>query len=191
MKRDISKAKKIIRKCWREISFKDKGLMLIMIIFILQCIRNLYTVDPIEPEYLTINTIIRTSVASIFGYFLSSNFLARKESRKTSEYNSHKLNDSQKVLENKELMKDGKSKYKNIKVTSKENIDNDRKYFCNRTLQDVVAISICIIATISLIIGIDFKLIPSGGIATISQFRDLISGCIGFLLGNSSNKINR
>jgi hypothetical protein len=38
-----------------------------------------------------------------------------------------------------------------------------------------------------LIIGINFKLISDGTDAIITQFRDIISGCIGFLLGNNGN----
>ena len=77
MKTTKYKVGRYIKRCWREISFKDKGLILIMIVLLLQCIHNLYSPAPTSQSYMTINLIIRTSVAAIFGYFLSSNFLPK------------------------------------------------------------------------------------------------------------------
>lgn len=61
-------------KCWKEISISDKALIIIMIILLIQCIFNLFTPEPTNSNSISINVIIRTSVAAIFGYFLSENF---------------------------------------------------------------------------------------------------------------------
>lgn len=185
---------KFIRECWNEISFKDKSLILIMIILIIQCIHNLYNVDPTNTNYISINVVIRTSVAAIFGYFLSSNFLAENKARIDEETRKEKLEIIEQVMENKKIRKELQSEYDNVTNSEdykeKEDVikEEEEKYVCNRYLQNLVAVSICIILVLSLIIGVNFKLINDGSVATISQFRDLVSGSIGFLIGNSSNK---
>lgn len=180
MRRYKSKIIKAINICRDKISFKDKGLILIMIIFLLQSMHNLYTVEPTDVNYMSINIIIRTSIAGIFGYFLSANFLSTEDKKdKSKEGISYKSEDLEQLLKDKEI----ESEYHDLK----KNNDTNKKYFCNRGLQNIIAVGICIIVTIPLIIGVDFKLIPDGSIATIAQFRDLISGSIGFLLGNSRN----
>ncbi|MDY3361447.1 MAG: hypothetical protein SOY04_13820 [Clostridium celatum] len=175
---------KVIKRCWSEISFKDKGLILIMIILIIQCIHNLYTPDPTNTDYVTVNVMIRTSVASIFGYFLSSNFLVRNKEEESyiDEENDYKF----KILQN-ELQEDNiRGKVETEYDEEKEITREKERYFCNKTLQNAIAIILCITIIISLIIGVNFNIVPAGADSKISQFRDLISGCIGFLLGNSS-----
>ena len=201
MKRgDSIKSKRLLRvnkfiiKCWNEISFKDKSLILIMIILIIQCIHNLYNADPTNTNYISINVVIRTSVAAIFGYFLSSNFLAESKARIDDETKRANLEIVEQIMENKTIKKELQYEYDNVtnsedyKEQEEDIKEEEEKYVCNRHLQNLVAVSICIIILVALIIGVNFKLINDGSVATISQFRDLVSGSIGFLIGNSSNK---
>ena len=67
--------KEAIIKCWNEISISDKALIFIMAILLTQCIYNLFNPDPTTENAMSVGVIVRTSVASIFGYFLSENFL--------------------------------------------------------------------------------------------------------------------
>ena len=58
-------------KCWSQISISDKSLIIIMFILLLQCVYNLFMPEPTTNNGISISVIVRTSVASIFGYFLS------------------------------------------------------------------------------------------------------------------------
>lgn len=189
MKNSNSRIAILIKKCWKEISFKDKGLILIMIILLLQCIHNLYNPNSNTIDYASINVIVRTSVAGIFGYFLSANFLVKATNKEDIEEEEefYKLSVLQHVLKDEEAINKIRSEskiYDEEKIMRKE---KDR-YFCNKTLQNAIAIGICIVIILCLVIGVNGNLIPEGAGTTISQFRDLISGCIGFLLGNSPKK---
>ena len=62
-------------KCWKEIAISDKALIIIISILLVQCVYNLFTPEPVSSNEITICVIIRTTIASIFGYFLSENFL--------------------------------------------------------------------------------------------------------------------
>ena len=181
MKTTKYKVGRYIKRCWREISFKDKGLILIMIVLLLQCIHNLYSPAPTSQSYMTINLIIRTNVAAIFGYFLSSNFLPKLAIDKS-------IDDKLRILE--QILEDNELKNKYSKKLKKEQLEEEQEqegYVCNKNLQNGIAVGICILIIICLIIGINFKLISDGADAIITQFRDIISGCIGFLLGNNGN----
>lgn len=175
---------KIIKKCWKEISFKDKGLIFIMGILLAQCIYSLYSPEPTNPDYVTINVIVRTGVASIFGYFFSANFLSKAKKNKNDE--SYKFKVFGQLSQNKQERNEDEL---NIHVNSEveeTQIEEDKEiYFCNKTLQNAIAIILCVITLISLIVGMNLDIISKNSTASISQFRDLISGCIGFLLGNS------
>lgn len=175
-------------KCWKEIAISDKALIIIIFILLIQCIYNLFTPEPINSNEITICIVVRTSVASIFGYFLSENFLnhnkAQVKSPATkinalSQDNSTKNNS--KIYNNYDINKiDEKNKSVINKSTSKY-------YICNRTLQVIIALSVCIIALTSLLIAYDFNLVSEDSSPTIIQFRDLIGSCVGFLLGSSKN----
>ena len=81
-----------------------------------------------------------------------------------------------------DMYDEGKPKNKSATVQTES-----KYYICNRTLQVIIALSVCIITLGSLLIAHDFHLISEDTNPTIIQFRDLIASCIGFLLGSSKN----
>ena len=175
-------------KCWREISISDKALIIIMLILLIQSIHNLFTPEPSEATALSINIIIRTSIASIFGYFLSENFLKNEIIKNNNSNIAVPLNKN-KVDGNKS--EDNTNNFISDDNNSKKLSLDLKEYICNKTLQIIVALTVCIISLLSLIIGNSFDLIPSSANPTVIQFRDLISSCIGFLVGHSSNSIKK
>lgn len=175
-------------KCWKEIYISDKALIIIMLILLIQSIHNLFTPEPIEATALSINIIVRTSIASIFGYFLSENFLKNEAIKSKKSNIIVPLNktevDGNKSEDNTNNLISNDNNPKNLNTDLKE-------YICNKTLQIIVALTVCIISLLSLIIGNSFNLIPSSSNPTVIQFRDLISACIGFLVGHSSNSTKK
>ena len=161
--------RKAIIKCWNEISISDKSLIIIMTILLTQCIYNLFNPEPITENALSVNVIVRTSVASIFGYFLSENFL------KTDVIKS---DDGDIVLPLDNNI--NKENLNSIKKTPKN-------YICTKTVQILIAFIVCIISILSLILASNFNLIPSNTNPSVIQLIDLIGSCVGFLLGHSSN----
>lgn len=177
-----NKLLKLLINCWREIAISDKSLIIIMVILLLQCIYNLFNPEPLTTNGISINVIIRTTVAAIFGYFLSENFL-NHEVIKSKNSNiilplNLEENDEKNNLENCP----SKNLNTNIQVETKL-----KDYICNKTFQVLIALTVCIIALLCLIIGNNFNLIAPGTNPTVIQFRDIISSCVGFLLGHSSN----
>ena len=174
-------------KCWKEISISDKVLIIIMIILLIQCIFNLFTPEPTNSNSISINVIIRTSVAAIFGYFLSENFLKNEVIKSRNSGIVVPLSKNDDDIEHSNDSDD--SICSTDELPFKINNKKVKEYICNKTLQILIALTVCIISLLCLIIGNNFNLIPSGTSPTVIQFRDLISSCVGFLLGHSSNSI--
>ncbi len=59
--------------------------MLIMLILLLQSAYNIFLDEPAYQEENTIDVIVRTSQAAIFGYFLSANFANRNIKKKITK----------------------------------------------------------------------------------------------------------
>lgn len=169
-------------KCWSVICLKDKSLILIMFLLLIYCIYNLFMPAALTPTDTSIDVVFRSTLASIFGYFLSGNFLRREEV-------------GDKPIPGTNLILPLNNKDTNNNNTDKDNscIDTDnisslKYYICNKTSQIMIAVSICIIAILALMIGKIFKIFTADPTPTIIQFRDIISSCIGFLLGHSNQK---
>ena len=170
-------------KCWKEISISDKALIIIMIILLIQCIFNLFNPETTNSNSISINVIIRTSVAAIFGYFLSENFLKNEVIKSNNSGIVVPLNKNKASIDKDESSDDHVC---SINESSSKGL---KDFICNKTLQVLIALTVCIISLLALIIANDFNLLPSDTSPTVIQFRDLISSCLGFLLGHSSNYI--
>ena len=182
-------------KCWKEIAISDKALIIIISILLVQCVYNLFTPEPVSSNEITICVIVRTTVASIFGYFLSENFLNHNRSQQKNSKTEITVTSDDNININDYLKISNNNNNNNNNVTSKFKTKNksatfqteSKYYICNRTLQVIIALSVCIITLGSLLIAHDFHLISEDTNPTIIQFRDLIASCIGFLLGSSKN----
>lgn len=178
MSKQKNKFVKALIICWKKIAINDKALIIIMLILLLQCIYNLFTPEPITTNGISISVIVRTTLATIFGYFLSENFLKHEVIKSKNSNIIAPLN----IKENDEEsyhVKDSSN------ITQSETKFKD--YICNKTFQILIALTVCIISLLCLLIGNNLNLIPSITNPSLIQFRDIISSCIGFLLGHSSN----
>ncbi|MBN1053343.1 MULTISPECIES: hypothetical protein [unclassified Clostridium] len=181
MKKKSSYLKKILSK----ICLGDKCLIIFMIIIFFHVTFDLFIGgNGINSEETVngIDIIVRTTIASIFGYFISSNFvkdkkevLYEKESNKyyLENENSNKvcLNDNNKVIIN----------------NNNENLEDENKKSRASEEQIVIVFIIGLVSLILLLLVRDFIQVSDLDIPIISQLRDIVCGCVGFLLGCPSN----
>lgn len=159
--RKISIIKKI-RKFFRKIPIKDKCLIMIMSLLIFHLIMNLFSINTLTPEAASIDLIFRMTISSVFGYILSNKFL-------------------------------------NFNVLGSIVCVEDEKVIrsCKRRdeLNEIKIIITTAIALISIAVLISYRRLSTENIieitdnhkAIVVQFRDLISGCIGFLIGSDGD----
>lgn len=167
-----------------------------MLILFFYIIFNLFTGADTSQDSSTIDVIVRTSVAAIFGYFISSNFTGTNSSTAPQNTDNHNTGIS---LKSEEVNSD--STIKNqigfkpsaIKSSSEEPgmisfSENSLVPIksCNK-IQVIVVSTIGLISLVILFITRYSQNITPEFTATISQLRDFVSACIGFLISCGKN----
>ena len=144
------------------IKLVDLFLMLIMLILLAQSGYSLFFGDGAQSN--AVDIIVRTSAASVFGYFLSGNFKSGKKGKSCGDPGCAE---------------------ENGKPARQKPSGNDKKETAAGCgdLQIITVATIGIVSLALLIASRDFADITAGATATISQLRDFVSACVGFLVG--------
>lgn len=116
-----------------------------------------------------IDIIVRTTMAAIFGYFISSNFMSKEIVSKKSRKQSQGLKKLECTCKIEEVIQEPKE----------TNLDNKQE---NR-IQIMIVTAIGLISLFILFLSRECTNTPQDALATISQFRSFVSGCVGFLIG--------
>ncbi|CZR97858.1 MULTISPECIES: hypothetical protein [unclassified Clostridioides] len=185
---------KNIKKAWYKIKLIDRCLIIVMAILMFQSIYTLFVNEVNSQDTTTIDVVVRTTSAAIFGYFLSANFIKRP-SRKyiNTDVSSNLFIDDNSSNKGQESSQNNVMNVKNTIGFTSETDNYENKVSVNKIegieegetseLQIIIATVICVIALIVLFIVRNFATIAPASLGTISQMRDFVSGCVGFLLG--------
>ncbi|MGL6174571.1 MAG: hypothetical protein ACRC1P_08185 [Cellulosilyticaceae bacterium] len=176
MKKICVVCKKMFRKHWKRISIKDKALIIIMALLMWQSAYVLFSGDGANPNSKSIDVVVRTTSAAVFGYFLSANFLNRNAEKEEESKDG--------VIEETTCVCQTVKKIEKNKVDEVE----DEQYKTYFITQIIIAATIGIVSLIILSIARDIPGIPIESISALAQFRDFVSGCVGFLIGIPSGK---
>ncbi|MDR5588436.1 MULTISPECIES: hypothetical protein [Clostridium] len=181
MKERFSYLKKILSK----ICLGDKCLIIFMIIIFIHVTFDLFIGGNginSEETVNAIDIIVRTTIASIFGYFISSNFVKNKKEI-LDEKESNKC-----YLENKNSNKAYLNDNKKLIINNNnEHLDGENKQNRASEEQIIIVFIIGLASMILLLLVRDFIQVSNPDIPIISQLRDIVCGCVGFLLGCPSN----
>ena len=79
----MKRNKKKLSLLFRQIHFIDKLLIGFMAVLLLQSAYQIFFGGPVSQESTSVDVIVRTSAAAIFGYFISSNFSKTATKRKS------------------------------------------------------------------------------------------------------------
>ncbi|KPI48316.1 hypothetical protein ACWTV9_17860 [Clostridioides difficile] len=185
---------KNIKKAWYKIKLIDRCLIIVMAILMFQSIYTLFVNEVNSQDTTTIDVVVRTTSAAIFGYFLSANFIKRP-SRKyiNTDVSSNLFIDDNSSNKGQESSQNNVMNVKNTIGFTSETDNYENKVSVNKIegieegetseLQIIIATVICVVALIVLFIVRNFTTIAPASLGTISQMRDFVSGCVGFLLG--------
>ena len=155
----------------------DKCLILFMAILLIQSACTLLGFPGNTAQANEIDVIIRTSSAAIFGYFLSANFIRNGASGSGQQETAR--------------MGDGGLK----ELAAEEGEENKEEHPVESgRLQILIAAAVGLFCLFTLILlrnvggwGEGIEASPSAT-ATVAQFRDFVSGCVGFLIGSPTNR---
>ena len=188
----LCRARKRARNKWGRIHLVDKCLLIILGIFMLQSAMNLFLAERTSPEMNTIDVVIRTSAAGIFGYLISTNFDQDKKrpGRQAAQGAASAASTAATPQEPAPQARigfdtgggGGLAQPQPPQVTGES---RDQKN-CDRTQILIVAavgiVSLCVI----LVYRNWFTAGPAAA-GTLTQFRDFVSGSVGFLISCSTS----
>lgn len=194
---------KLIKHYSNKLSLVDKWLFTFMLILILQSTFNLFFSSHGGNGIETVDIIVRTTSAGIFGYFLSSNFAQH------SSFEQTEINKDNKIIEQIEETEEAapqvvdtqmgfSRKKKSLRYLSKASVlDEDQSSLeSTNSVQIMLAGTIGFICLICLLVWRDIAVfhpdfVSSSSASILSQFRDFVSGTVGFLIGTPSQVRNK
>lgn len=180
--------------------------MLFMLVLLLQSSFAMFNEHADPPEMRNFDIIMRTSSASIFGYFLSANFGQERGEEEplaqTSPQRQTKPVLPPDPLESalpakpdgaavspldpaEDVLPVGENKPPALEEVPPE---KPVQYYVDprsRHLQIVIATGIGLFSLLILLQMRYFGTMTQNSVASISQFRDFVSGCVGFLIGSA------
>ena len=183
----------------------DKCLMLFMLVLLLQSGYSIVFPAPNSAEIGNIDVIVRTSSAAIFGYFISANFIrtsstgpsAKKPPAPTPPQPPQLSSDAPPAgapvarigfaLPNQQVSAPDQPEPRMAQSPEEETPPTNR-------IQIIVATSVGLFCLVTLILLRNLSgLFPpsasnASAAATVAQFRDFVSGCVGFLIGCPTTK---
>ena len=167
----------------------DRWLLLILLVLLGQSAFSLFFPAGGVGEADSIDVIIRTSAAGIFGYVLSTNFLrGQKKNTETqgTEYPEEIQQSSTTTTQEPQakigfLQGEDQSTLQMGKIEENKNEIKSREKTAH--LQIVCAGVICLFCLFCLLLLRNSGQEMEASTATVAQFRDFISGGVGFLIG--------
>lgn len=182
----------------------DRYLIIIMLVLMAYSIATLFTGTTKAASEVAsgCDIVVRTTVASIFGYFISSNFAKRENSFICVEDEEIKLNaikqcsadTANEIRSAMVINKIGFTAECETGVNVKENFNSNPPSFinnnqipnniegCNRLQINIIGM-LCLMTILILAYARFFSSVDAKSLAIFSQYRDLICGSIGFLIG--------
>lgn len=144
----------------------DRFLIVFALIFLLYSAVHLVFGMTSSQEANTVDIIVRTSLASILGYFISSNFTKSDALPEKTTLSSVDI--PEKLLS-----------------TEPEKVESPIK--TPNTIQIYIVASLGLLSLVILIAARHSSNLTPELIATISQLRDFVSACIGFLISHKKS----
>lgn len=166
------------KKDWDELNVSFKSLILVGILLFTVVVLITFYSDGGQGTKNTIEVIFRSTMASVFGFLLSSNirFNGKKKTKKIEEIKDE-LN---KIELDLDIMEED-TKLKEECELEQYYDDEDMNLVQIAIALGIAVISISVLSIVLLTNNLD-------NVPSISQIRDLMCTSIGFLIGGSKNK---
>lgn len=191
----MSRLWKAVRRILGSICIVDWFLMIFMLILFCYLVFHLFIIGSVSQDTGSIDVIVRTSIASIFGYFISSNFIRTDVSITTQNTDDPNIQLSSTSADTSPYHRTSaqigfqtsmSSPSEELgKISFSENASIPTRP-CKKT-QIIVVSVIGLISLVLLFVIRYFQNITPESTATISQLRDFVSACIGFLISCGKN----
>ena len=129
-------------------------------------------------------------VLSVFGYFISANFLKTKESQMAEEPEARSVDET--PAQAAKTLSDEAVKLTETKTLPEQQlpgtIQTPAPTEYRNKMQILIVSLIGLLSLVALLVSYSLKNESSGFVSTVSQLRDFVSTCIGFLISYRKNE---
>ena len=181
------------RPAWG-VGIGDWWLMVLFGLLMIQSVYGLFVPLADDSAVQSIDIVFRTSIAAIFGYIISTNFGRRSDSTTPTEREVDTPIGfaTQTPQENDQFNSMGGKR----EETMEEVPPPPKVKRIHRDIKTQQLTFVGIIGVVSLVIMLFWRntynpseALNTGNVAVISQLRDMVSGCVGFLIGHPQDKM--
>ena len=172
----------------------DWCLLLFMAVLMIQTAVGLFLPGEGGEQSDSIDIVVRTSSAAVFGYILSANF-SRCASASTSKTSGGQANEVQTTATMEGpvaqigFQAPAEESGGSLERTGPGVIQEENAQGPENRLQIVTATVIGLFCLLTLLL-LRWRGVPEGGTAAVVQLRDFVSGCVGFLIGCPTQNSN-
>lgn len=188
----LCRARTAAKHKWGRIHLVDKCLLIILGILLVQSAINLFLHEGSATETNGIDVVIRTSAAGIFGYLISTNFDQQRKRGERRTSAGGKPEQSRTAVDGDvkaQIGFDTGGGEMTSTVPSPPRLSqhtHEGYENCDRAQILVVAgvgiVSLCILTFYR-----NFGVMEPGDVGSLTQFRDFVSGSVGFLVSSSTS----
>lgn len=179
--------KKMIR-FFSGVGIVDRFLLVFMLVLFGCMVTYLFTSHSEGNQ--TVNTLVKTSAASVFGYFISANFLKTNATQTTEEPETRSVDEAP-VKAAKALSTETAESVEKPVLPEQQLPDTIQTTAPteNRNKMQILIVSLIgLLSLVALLVSYSMKNESSGFVSTVSQLRDFVSTCIGFLISYRKNE---
>ena len=169
---------------WRGICLADRLLLLFMGILLLQAGHNLFVHELARGQSTELDVVVRTTAASIFGYFVSAG--VRGGERTGAGTTRNRIGFSLPRESSLRMEEESPPAGPAYSAAAPETGGEERESRLGK--QMVIVGGIGLASLILLILARNCGQTSPEALATLSQLRDFVSGSVGFLIGHGGGR---
>ena len=183
-----------IKRAEGRIHLVDWCLLLFMAVLMIQTAVGLFLPGEGGEQSDSIDIVVRTSSAAVFGYILSANFnrCASASASKTAEGRANEVQTAatrEGPVAQIGFQAPAEESGGDLERTGPGVIQEENSQTPENRIQIVTATVIGLFCLLTLLL-LRWRGVPEGGTAAVVQFRDFVSGCVGFLIGCPTQNSN-
>lgn len=178
----------------------DKCLLVILMLLMLQSAINLFLHESVTAETNVIDVVVRTSAAGIFGYIISINFNQHRKRHAAKGQTARGAAPVQTATVPRVgptaqigFQTDGGGEAPGATATTPPEMtreeEREAEHRSDRA-QILVVAMICVMSLVVLLVFRNFMTGTDANASSLTQFRDFVSGGVGFLISCSTSGVN-
>lgn len=172
---------KKLRQSITHMRLTDRFLLVFLLLLLLQSTHHIFFYEQLPSGYESLDTMIRSSAATIFGYFISGAFGGETKMPKTDTLTQSVIKEDAQI----QIRESKLTPTVQPNVNATENVQLSKIQRCRIQQQILIVAGIGLFSILILFHARIFGPAHLHATAALSQFQDFLVGSIGFLVGHA------